>query len=176
MDWFFEILIPSVRPPFEVTEADFADDFSSIFRENSMEYETSFTDEVPLATVFLAQQQPQAPPVHTQQMQQPKQTILPSLETLPRPEILLRETPPYHILVEVLNDKIKVMGSHEASLSLLCGYLKKWIRNAKDMAPNVSCLFSTSILRPVLPTPLPIPLNLSWPRSASRISFCQKNQ
>ena len=63
---------------------------------------------------------------------------------------------PYHVLVDCRADKIVVMGSHEPSLDLLCAYLKKWTRHAKDMIPGVSLLSP-----PLLPSSLLLSLG-SW--------------
>jgi hypothetical protein len=54
---------------------------------------------------------------------------LPSLQTLPRPEILFQTTLPYlmHVSSNGTN-KVTVNGTHEPSLRLLAEYLQRWIK------------------------------------------------
>jgi hypothetical protein len=55
--------------------------------------------------------------------------ILPSLHTLPRPDLLFNATTPY--LMQISHSgasSITVFGSHEPSLRLLSEYLQRWIK------------------------------------------------
>ncbi|KIW89577.1 uncharacterized protein Z519_09733 [Cladophialophora bantiana CBS 173.52] len=60
---------------------------------------------------------------------EPNTDVLPSLETLPRPEILFQTTTPYLMVVSSNGlNKVTVNATHEPSLRLLAEYLKRWIR------------------------------------------------
>ena len=58
--------------------------------------------------------------------------MLPSLDTLPRPERLFECQMPYHLIVKVLHDGIVVQSSHQPSLELLAAYLKKYTKSMKN--------------------------------------------
>ncbi|EXJ60290.1 hypothetical protein A1O7_04442 [Cladophialophora yegresii CBS 114405] len=69
--------------------------------------------------------------IRTRPAEQPPQILkdLPSLQTLPRPEILFQTTLPF--LMHVIShdtSKITVNGTHEPSLRLLGEYLQRWIK------------------------------------------------
>ncbi|OCT52910.1 hypothetical protein CLCR_10326 [Cladophialophora carrionii] len=69
--------------------------------------------------------------IRTRPDDQPPQMLkdLPSLQTLPRPEILFQTTLPYLIHVVSHNtSKVTVSGTHEPSLRLLAEYLQRWIK------------------------------------------------
>ncbi len=59
---------------------------------------------------------------------------MPSLDELPRPEMLFAAQVPYHLIVKIVHNGIVVQGSHQGSLELLAGYLQQYTRNV----PNVS--------------------------------------
>lgn len=44
-----------------------------------------------------------------------------------------------------------IMGSHEPSVTLVYGYLKKWVRIDQHSVPNVSKLSHVNLLRGLLP-------------------------
>ncbi|MCJ1247058.1 hypothetical protein MMC30_004269 [Trapelia coarctata] len=55
---------------------------------------------------------------------------LPTLATLPRPELLFPTIAPYHLILRQTAGDIMIEGSHQPSLELLCAYLKKWQKTA----------------------------------------------
>lgn len=55
--------------------------------------------------------------------------ILPSLHTLPRPDLLFSSTTPYLMQISHSGaNGVTIFGSHEPSLKLLSEYLQRWIR------------------------------------------------
>ena len=69
-----------------------------------------------------------------------KPTALPPLESLPRPELLMVQREPYHLIIEQTRDRIMVMGSHEPSVDLIFSYFKKWLRDDPTRIKGVSSL------------------------------------
>ena len=65
-------------------------------------------------------------------------TTMPSLDELPRPEILFASQIPYHLIVKVVHDGMVVQGSHQGSLELLARYLQKHTRNVENISIKVS--------------------------------------
>ena len=65
-------------------------------------------------------------------------TTMPSLDELPRPEILFASQIPYHLIVKVVHDGMVVQGSHQGSLELLARYLQKHTRNVENVSIKVS--------------------------------------
>jgi hypothetical protein len=64
--------------------------------------------------------------------------VLPDIGTLERPEELTRR-PPYWMVVKQLGaGKVQVQCSHQGSLLVLEGYLKKWARHSTDFTNRVS--------------------------------------
>ena len=66
-------------------------------------------------------------------------TAIPALDELPRPEMLLAAQTPYHMIVKVVHNGMIVQCSHQGSLELLAGYLKKYTRDTPDQSVKVSC-------------------------------------
>ena len=66
-------------------------------------------------------------------------TAMPTLEELPRPEIILAAQTPYHMIVKVVHNGIIVQCSHQGSLELLAGYVQKYTRDTPNQAVKVSC-------------------------------------
>ena len=65
---------------------------------------------------------------------------LPEISTLERPEELMIR-PPYRLLVRQESKmRIEVQGSHQGSLRVLEGYLRRWVRTSVDFVNRVSCL------------------------------------
>jgi hypothetical protein len=70
--------------------------------------------------------------------------VLPSIETLARPDILFRSLTPYllHVTLYGVN-KLVVQGTHEPSLQLLSDYLQRWMkrdhRDIRKVSPLDSC-------------------------------------
>jgi hypothetical protein len=65
--------------------------------------------------------------------------VLPDVSVLERPEELTRRPPYYMVVRQVGNGRIEVQCSHQGSLLLLEGYLKKWARHSTDFTNRVSC-------------------------------------
>ena len=70
-------------------------------------------------------------------------TTIPSLNELPRPEILFADQTPYHLILRIVHDGIVVQGSHQASLELLAGYLQKYTRDLDNVSVKVSHALGT---------------------------------
>ncbi len=62
---------------------------------------------------------------------------LPSLDTLPRPERLFESLGPNHLIVKLLHNGIVVQSSHQPSLELLAGYLRKYMKSMKNVTVKV---------------------------------------
>ncbi|GAB1310701.1 hypothetical protein MFIFM68171_00911 [Madurella fahalii] len=56
-----------------------------------------------------------------------KVEFLPSLASLPRPDLLFLQ-PPYYLIMHADNNHIELQGSHSPSLQLIADYLKRWCR------------------------------------------------
>ena len=65
---------------------------------------------------------------------------LPSLDMLPRPEILFASHTPYQILIKTIHSGIVVYGSHQPSLELLASYLGKNTKTMKNDTRKVSAI------------------------------------
>lgn len=65
-------------------------------------------------------------------------TVMPALDELPRPEILLAAQTPYHMIVQVVHNGMIVQCSHQGSLELLAGYLQKYTRDTPNQSVKVS--------------------------------------
>ena len=70
-------------------------------------------------------------------------TPMPSLEELPRPELLFMAQTPYHLIVKVTHNGIVVHGSHQGSLELLAGYLQRYTRDIQNISVKVRDLLRT---------------------------------
>ncbi|KAK4116612.1 hypothetical protein N656DRAFT_811520 [Canariomyces notabilis] len=57
----------------------------------------------------------------------PKTEFLPSVASMPRPDLLLTQ-PPYHLTMHEGNRHIELQCSHSPSLQFLSDYLKRWCR------------------------------------------------
>jgi len=65
--------------------------------------------------------------------------VLPSLQTLPRPDILFRTLTPYLIQVSSMGaNSVTVTATHEPSLRLLAEYFQRWIKNDPQDVRKVS--------------------------------------
>lgn len=71
-------------------------------------------------------------------------TTMPSLDELPRPEMLFAAQTPYHLIVKVVHNGMVVQGSHQGSLELLTGYLQKYTRDIENISVKVG---STPLIR-----------------------------
>lgn len=78
-------------------------------------------------------------------------TAMPSLDELPRPEMLFAAQTPYHLIVKIVHNGMVVQGSHQGSLELLAGYLQKYIRDIQNISISVSC----ALKNPSMNLPLP---------------------
>ena len=71
---------------------------------------------------------------------------LPALDTLPRPERLFDTLQPSHLIVKVLHNGMVVQSSHQPSIELLAGYLRKYTKLLKNVSAKVSstayCFYS----------------------------------
>lgn len=65
---------------------------------------------------------------------------LPALDALARPAELLASTPPYIMIISHLGESIRVECSHESSLELIAGYLKKWGKPNSNDSQRVRCV------------------------------------
>ena len=55
--------------------------------------------------------------------------VLPSVETLARPDILFRSLTPYLLNITLYGtNKLVVQGNHEPSLQLMSDYLQRWMK------------------------------------------------
>lgn len=63
--------------------------------------------------------------------------VMPSLDELPRPEMLFAAQVPYHLIVKIVHNGIVVQGSHQGSLELLAGYLQQYTRNIQNVSVKV---------------------------------------
>jgi hypothetical protein len=68
--------------------------------------------------------------------------VLPTVETLARPDILFRSLTPYLLNVTLQStNKLVVQGTHEPSLQLLSDYLQRWMkrdhRDIRKVSPNI---------------------------------------
>ena len=72
--------------------------------------------------------------------------VLPTVETLSRPDILFRSLTPYLLNVTLQStNKLVVQGTHEPSLQLLSDYLQRWMkrdhRDIRKVSPTPSHLW-----------------------------------
>jgi hypothetical protein len=72
--------------------------------------------------------------------------VLPTVETLARPDILFRSLTPYLLNVTLQStNKLVVHGTHEPSLQLLSDYLQRWMkrdhRDIRKVSPTHSHLW-----------------------------------
>jgi hypothetical protein len=73
--------------------------------------------------------------------------VLPSIETLPRPDILFRSLTPYLLNVTLHGvNKLVIQGTHEPSLQLLSDYLQRWMKRDHRDIRKVSPLDSRLLL------------------------------
>ena len=117
------------------------DDFATLFQGPGSATQTSTnvadaTPDQPMPSAAMSSRRMSQPPKTTLPTRS-KTIALPSLDAMPRPELLMKGCTPYHIVVEAQKDRILVMGSHEPSLDLLHSYLKKWVRNDQHSVANV---------------------------------------
>ena len=63
--------------------------------------------------------------------------VMPSLDELPRPEMLFAAQVPYQLIVKIIHNGIVVQGSHQGSLELLAGYLQQYTRNVQNVSVKV---------------------------------------
>ena len=122
----FIINLPQTTPPYRSASAYFAIDFQNIFVKPPA-VSTSHNDD-DWASISL--------PSRTEQPQNPSANAaaaisreLPTLESLPRPEILFSSQTPYHLMVKIVRNGIHIYCSHQGSLELLLAYLTKYVRN-----------------------------------------------
>lgn len=54
--------------------------------------------------------------------------VLPSVDTLPRPEILFATTAPYHLVILLHNLDIEILSSHHDSLQVIKEYFSRHMR------------------------------------------------
>jgi hypothetical protein len=71
--------------------------------------------------------------------------VLPTIETLSRPDILFRSLTPYLLNVTLYGtNKLVVQGTHEPSLQLLSDYLQRWMkrdhRDVRKVSPTYPLL------------------------------------
>jgi hypothetical protein len=67
----------------------------------------------------------------------PKTEFLPSVASMPRPDLLLTR-PPYHLTMHEGNRHIELQCSHSPSLQFLSDYLKRWCRINHHDTSNVN--------------------------------------
>jgi hypothetical protein len=68
--------------------------------------------------------------------------ILPDIATLERPEELTKRPPYWLVVRQEGKGMVVVQSSHQGSLSVLEGYLKKWVRHSADLVNRVSFAFT----------------------------------
>lgn len=133
----FIIALPESLPPHQNAFCSFESDFQTMFDGDGPGHEdewTNVTTSVPEQRQF-----EQASHGHLSD-------TLPSLDALPRPEILFESQLPYQLIVKVLHDGIVVQCSHQASLKLLAAYLTKYTKSMKNTCANVCKPILLSIL------------------------------
>ncbi len=67
--------------------------------------------------------------------------ILPEIATLERPEELTKRPPYWLVVRQQGRAMVEVQCSHQGSLVVMEGYLKRWIRHAADLVTRVSPSF-----------------------------------
>ncbi|KAI9816268.1 MAG: hypothetical protein M1827_001869 [Pycnora praestabilis] len=136
----FVIGIPETRPPYSNVSAFFASDFEKLFNVPSRGNVQGTNDDDDWASVAL--------PSRTRDQDRALQanivpTPLPSLDTIPRPDILFASLTPYHMIVKIAHASILIYGSHQGSLELLEGYLQKYVRNTEGLSIKVPIVKTT---------------------------------
>lgn len=144
----FLINIPQTAPPYlpyRGAPAYFTADFQSLFSHPPTATSTSPEDD-DWASVALPTRQPQA---QQSASTNPASTTteLPTLDRLPRPELLFQSQTPYHLIVKIVHNAIHIYSSHQPSLELLSAYLTKYARNIDNPGirqPIVRCELQAS--------------------------------
>ncbi|KAL8746052.1 MAG: hypothetical protein Q9190_001890 [Brigantiaea leucoxantha] len=132
----FVIAIPLASPPYFAASSYFESDLSKIFNKDSRS--TDGVDDKDWANMNL--------PFRGKENAQIQSMALPSLDMLPRPEILFASHTPYQILIKTIHSGIVVYGSHQPSLELLASYLGKNTKTMKNdtRKPNRPSQFESS--------------------------------
>jgi hypothetical protein len=152
------ILLPKT-PAAQISQAAsaFAEDFEAIFEPEKetkiSKTRQSQTHEDDDWAELTSNADTQSLDIRTRSSEQPRPTQerLPSLATLPRPEILFQQTTPYLLhITKGGAGNVTVSGTHEPSLRLLAEYLQKWIKTDPQDVRKVKIFFSWASLTPSL--------------------------
>lgn len=98
--------IPQAPPPYRNASAYFVTDFTNLFAKSS----TTGQEDDDWASVAMPSRTPGA---QNATAGAAMLTELPSLDSLPRPEILFATQTPYHMILKVTHDSLLVYGSHQ---------------------------------------------------------------
>jgi hypothetical protein len=103
----------------------FQSDFHDIFNQESAESHISTSKDDEWAAVDEAGEAQSI----SMGMKEMETDSLPSVDTLPRPDVLFRTQTPYLVHVTLASStKITVNATHEPTLHLLSEYLKRWTK------------------------------------------------
>ncbi len=138
----FIINIPQTAPPYRGASGYFATDFQTIFATNPAASTSHENDD--WASESLPSRLPQ-PQNRSTNAAAATSTELPTLTSLPRPEILFSAQTPYHLMVKIVRDGLHIYCSHQGSLELLSGYLTKYVRNIDN--PSIGMPIATAELK-----------------------------
>ena len=116
----FVIAIPEVMPPYGNCFTSFENDLQTIFDNAAMNNDEEWTNVITNLP---------APGIPSE--------MLPSLDTLPRPERLFESSLPCHLIVKLLHNGMVVQSSHQPSLELLSDYLTKYTKSMKNVSTRV---------------------------------------
>ena len=126
--------IPESPPPYRNVSALFMTELESIFTQSTNQINSAQAqgaEDKDWANVTM--------PSRTRgQATEIGPTAMPSLDELPRPEMMFATQTPYHLIVKAVHNAIIVQGSHQGSLELLAGYLQKYTRDIENISVKVS--------------------------------------
>lgn len=134
----FTIGIPESLPPYKNVSACFMTEFEKLFTKSSKQTgsaQAQGAEDEDWADVTM-------PSKTRGQTTDILSTTMPSLDELPRPEMLFAAQTPYHLIVKVVHNGMVVQGSHQGSLELLTGYLQKYTRDIENISVKLPILKS----------------------------------
>ena len=135
----FIIGIPESSPPYRNVSAFFMTEFEKLFTHSSNQTSSAQAhgaEDEDWANVTL-------PSRSRGQATDIAPTPMPSLDELPRPEMMFASQTPYHLIVKVIHNGIVVHGSHQGSLELLAGYLQRYTRDIQNISVKVRGVLET---------------------------------
>jgi len=125
----FIIGIPQMSSPSRDAAGRIAMDFHRLFTKTSATVIPSHEDDDWASVTLPSREQQARNPAGSAA---PMSTKLPTLDSLPRPEILFPSQTPYHMMVEIIHNGISIHGSHQPSLELIASYLTKYARTMQN--------------------------------------------